>query len=96
MGGGGYHEHGGGGGMRMGPPAGRGGGFGDTTNHRYNLTLSLMAANVLNHVNPAGYTGILTSPEFAQPTTLNSGFGGFGGGYAANNRRLEFQMRFTF
>jgi hypothetical protein len=92
----GGHDRGGGGGMRMGPPAGRGGMFGDSTNHRYNLTLGLMAANVLNHVNPAGYTGVLTSPEFAQPTTLNGGFGGFGGGVAANNRRLEFQMRFSF
>jgi hypothetical protein len=96
MGGGHDHGPGGGGGMRMGPPAGHGGGFGETTNHRYNLTLSLMASNILNHVNPGGYTGILTSPQFGEPTTLNGGFGGFGGGPMANNRRLEFQMRFSF
>jgi hypothetical protein len=96
MGGGHDHGPGAGGGMRMGPPAGRGGGFGETTNHRYNLTLSLMVANILNHVNPAGYTGILTSPQFGEPTSLNGGFGGFGGGATANNRRLEFQMRFSF
>jgi hypothetical protein len=101
---------GGGGGMRMGPPAGRGGGFGETTDHRYNLTLSLMFNNFLNHVNPGGYTGILSSPQFGLPSTLNSGFGGGGpggggpgggggggfGGAVANNRRIELQMRFSF
>jgi hypothetical protein len=74
--------------------------FGDSTNHRYNVTLSLMVSNVLNHVNPAGYTGFLTSPQFAMPSSLNGGFGGGGfggpGGFVANNRRLEFQMRFNF
>jgi hypothetical protein len=96
---------GGGGGMRMGPPAGRGGMFGgESSDRRYNLTLSLMFNNVLNHVNPGGYTGILTSPQFGLPSTLNSGFGGGGmglgpGGFGptvANNRRIELQMRFSF
>jgi hypothetical protein len=103
FGGGGDHGgHGGGGGMRMGPAAGRGGMFGDSTDHRYSLTLSVMFNNVLNHVNPGGYTGILTSPQFGLPSTLNSGFGGGGpggggfGGAVANNRRIELQMRFSF
>jgi hypothetical protein len=56
-------------------------------------------------VNPGGYQGILTSPQFGQPPSLNSGFGGggagggiggFGGGTAANNRRIELQTRFSF
>jgi hypothetical protein len=89
---------GGGGGMRMGgPPMGRGM-FGDSTDHRYNVTVGVMAANILNHTNPASYTGILTSPQFGQPSALNGGFGGggMGGGSVADNRRLEFQLRFSF
>lgn len=111
-GGGGGGEHGGGrgpggggGGMRMGGGGGgRGGMFGgDASNRRYNLTISAMFNNVLNHLNPAGYSGVLTSPLFGQPTSVNTGFGGGpggggpgGGGGAANNRRIELQLRFSF
>ncbi|MGB7721341.1 MAG: TonB-dependent receptor, partial [Bryobacteraceae bacterium] len=96
----------GGGGMRMG--GGGRGGMGTTgasSEHRYTVTLSVMFNNILNHVNPSGYQGILTSPQFGQPTSLNSGFGGggggggvggFGGGNSANNRRIELQTRFSF
>jgi hypothetical protein len=93
-GGGGMRMGGGGGGRGMGGPMG-----GDTTEHRYNLTVSVMFNNVLNHVNPAGYVGNLNSPQFGQPTGLNGGFGGGPGGFGgtvANNRRIEFQTRFTF
>ena len=94
----------GGGGMRMGPPAGgRGMGGGELTEHRYNVTLSVMINNILNHVNPGGYIGNLNSPQFGMPTTVNTGFGGGGiggpgGGFggAANNRRLEMSLRFSF
>jgi hypothetical protein len=104
FGGGGDHgghggPGGGGGGMRMGAQGGggRGGMFGDSTNRRYNLTVSAMFNNVLNHLNPAGYSGVLTSPLFGQPTAINTGFGGGGfGGAAANNRRIELQLRFSF
>jgi len=86
---------------------GRGGMMTSTASaeHRYTVTLSVMFNNILNHVNPGGYQGILTSPQFAQPTSLNSGFGGggvgggiggFGGMSAANNRRIELQTRFSF
>ena len=71
-------------------------------NH-FNLTLSVMFNNVINHYNPGGFVGNLASPQFAQPTGINSGFGGGGGpggggpgGSTANNRRIEFQTRFTF
>jgi hypothetical protein len=96
----------GGGGMRMG--GGGRGGMGTTSvssEHRYTVTLSVMFNNILNHVNPGGYSGVLTSPLFAQPTSLNSGFGGggagggvggFGGMSSANNRRIELQTRFSF
>jgi len=100
----------GGGGMRMGGGGGGGrggmGGGGDLTEHRYNVTLSVMFNNVLNHVNPGGYTGNLNSPQFGQPTSVNTGFGGGGpggggpgggpGGSTANNRRVEMSLRYAF
>jgi hypothetical protein len=102
-GGGGPRGGGGGGGMRMGGGGGRGGmgGGGDTTEHRYNITLSVMFNNLINHYNPGNFIGNLNSPQFGQPTGINSGFGGGGpggggGGSVANNRRIEFQTRFTF
>jgi len=111
-GGGGPRGGGGGGGMSMGPQGGGrggmfGGGGGDLTEHRFNVTLSVMFNNILNHVNPAGYTGILTSPQFGLPSTINSGFGGGGlggpGGFGgpggpsvANNRRIEMSLRLNF
>jgi hypothetical protein len=91
--------------MRMGGGGGRGGrggGAADTTEHRYNVSLSVMFNNLLNHYNPGGFVGNLNSPQFGQPTGINSGFGGGGpgggggGGSVANNRRIEFQTRFTF
>jgi len=99
FGGGGF----GGGGGRGG--GGRGGFFnggGDTTEHRYNLTVGVGVTNILNHFNPGGYQGVLSSTQFGQPTTVNTGFGGGGfnggnaAGSAANNRRIELQARFSF
>ena len=74
----------------------------DTTEHRYNVSLSVMFNNLLNHYNPGGFVGNLNSPQFGTATGINSGFGGGGpgggggGGSTANNRRIEFQTRFTF
>ena len=100
---GGNYGGGGGGGMRMGPPSGGGrGGMmnAGATEQRFNLMLGVTATNFINHFNPAGYQGVITSPQFLEPTTVNTGFGGggVGGGGAgsANNRRIEFDMRFTF
>ncbi|HEY1217328.1 MAG TPA: hypothetical protein VGF03_00210, partial [Bryobacteraceae bacterium] len=95
----------GGGGMRGGGGGGRGMGgmFGDSTEHRFNLTLGVNFTNILNHFNPGGYQGVITSPYFLEPTSVNTGFGGGGwggpGGMAgstANNRRIDFQTRLTF
>jgi hypothetical protein len=72
---------------------------GGSTEHPYNVTLSVSAENLLNHVNPGGYQGTITSPYFLQSTSVNTGFGGGGpggGGGAANNRRITFGLRFTF
>jgi len=98
-----------------GPPPGGGGGpgggmgrmmgmGGDTTEHPYNVTLSVNFENLLNHLNPGGYQGVITSPYFLQATSVNTGFGGGGpggggpGGFggAANNRRIQLGIRFTF
>jgi len=84
----------------MGSGGGGRGGGGGTTDHRFNLTLGLNITNVLNHFNPAGYQGVITSPQFLDPTSVNTGFGGGGvaggGAGTANNRRIEFDSRFTF
>jgi hypothetical protein len=91
---------GGGGGGRGG--GGRGGGGGDTTEHRYNVTVGVNVTNILNHFNPGGYQGVLSSTQFGEPTTVNTGFGGGGfvgtnaAGSTANNRRVEMQLRFAF
>ena len=94
-GGGGRGGPGGGGGMRMGG-GGMRGMFGDGGNgeHRYNLTVSVSARNLFNHVNLGQPIGNLSSPQFGQSNTLAGGFGP--GGSTANNRRLDMQVRFTF
>lgn len=95
-GGGGGPGPGGGGGRRGsggfggGPP----GGFGESSNHRYNLTVSINARNVINHQNPNTFNGSLTSPYFFQPTNITGGFGAEA--TASNQRRIDLQLRFAF
>jgi len=101
----------GGGGPGGGGPGGRGGGRGGPggfggagmggmfggggTDKRFNLTLSVNARNLLNHVNEGDYSGNLTSTYFGRSNSLaTGGFGPPGG--ATNNRRLDFQIRFAF
>ncbi len=68
-----------------------------STNRRYDLTLSLTARNLLNHLNPGVITGNITSPLFGQANSLNSGPSGPGVfSENANNRRLEWQLRLAF
>jgi hypothetical protein len=86
-GGGGFGGFGGGGGRR-------GGGGGGSTVHRYNVTLSVNARNLFNHVNYAPPVGIIGSPFFLQETNIS-------GGFAAeqtptDNRRIDLQLRFQF
>jgi hypothetical protein len=91
-GGGGRGGRGGPGGIMGGP---MGGMFGNpTTNKRYNLTFSIQARNLLNHVNPGPINGIVTSPLFGESNSLAGGFGAFS--QSGNNRRLELQARFQF
>jgi hypothetical protein len=98
-GGGGPRGGPGGGGARGGPGGfvggpGLFGGGGGATGKRYNLTLSIQARNLLNHVNPGPINGIVTSPLFGESNSIGGGFGAFAEN--ANNRRFEFQARFTF
>ena len=60
-----------------------------------NVTFSVSARNLLNHTNLGTPIGTLTSPLFGTSNTL-AGFGGPGGGGEAGNRRIEFQLRFSF
>ena len=69
----------------------------------YNLTISVNASNIFNHVNPGAPVGNLSSALFGQSTNLSGGGisfggggGGFGGGGAANNRRIDVQLSFRF
>ena len=89
-GGGGRGGFGGGG---FGGPGGFGPG-GGSSSHRYNLTMSIQARNLLNHVNPGPINGILTSPLFGTSNTLAGGVGAFS--ESGNNRRVELEARFTF
>ena len=69
--------------------------FSDTpTSKRYNLTVSVSARNLLNHVNPGPIIGQITSPLFGEANQVAGGYGAFA--ETANNRRLELQMRFSF
>jgi hypothetical protein len=67
-----------------------------STSHRYNLTLALSARNVLNHVNPGPIIGNITSPLFGQANQVAGTPNGEGFFETANNRRLEWQIRFAF
>jgi hypothetical protein len=92
-GGGGSGGRGGGGGFGGGGPRGGGGG-GETTQHRYNLTVSINARNILNHENVNSPTGVMTSPYFLEATGIQGGYGAEG--TSSNQRRIDLQLRFAF
>lgn len=60
----------------------------------YNLTASVSARNIFNHVNPGPVIGDINSPLFGQSNAIAGGVGAFSGN--ASNRRLEFQLRLAF
>ncbi len=93
---GGYGGGGGFGGRGMGGPGG-GGLFGPGNNagaRRYSLTFSAYARNVLNNVNLGSPVGVIGSPLFDLSNSLGGVFGG--GGSQAANRRIDFQVIFSF
>ncbi len=63
------------------------------TDHRFNLTLSMSARNLLNSTNPGPVVGNLSSEFFGQSLSLANAFGPVSG---AGNRRLEMGLRFSF
>jgi hypothetical protein len=70
-------------------------GGGESTEHRYNLTVSLNARNLINHANLSTPVGALTSQlYFMQSTGIAGGFGPEA--TASNQRRLDLQLRFAF
>lgn len=98
-GGGGFPGGGGGGGHGGGFGGGGGGGGprfggGESTEHRYNLTLSVNARNILNHENLNTPNGAITSPFFGESLGITGGFGAEA--TASNQRRIDFQLRFAF
>jgi hypothetical protein len=87
-GGGGGGRGGGGGGGGMG---GFGGG-GDSSGHRYSLTLSASGRNIFNRVNLAPPVGNLSSPLFGESNALAGGI--FSS--ASANRRIDLIATFSF
>jgi hypothetical protein len=79
---------------------GRGGGIfgpGNTSTKRYNLTFSVYARNLTNNVNLGTPIGVIGSPLFDHSNSLGGVFGGGpGGGSQAMNRRIDFQVVFSF
>ena len=75
---------------------GRGGG-GDDDESPYTLEFSVQIRNLFNRTNKGTPVGNLRSPFFGEPTSLAGGFGfGGGGGTQAGNRRVEFEIEFSF
>lgn len=66
--------------------------------HRYTISLAASIRNIINHKNPGPIIGDITSPFFgeANQSAGATSFGGTGFLESANNRRLEFQMKFSF
>ena len=48
-------------------------GGGGAQNKRVQIEIFASAANLLNHVNPIGFSGVMTSPFFGQPTAAMPG-----------------------
>lgn len=93
---------GGGGGNRggMGGPFGGGGGNrggGDDEDSPYELEFSVNIRNIFNRTNKGTPVGNLRSPFFGRSLSSAGGFGfGGGGGQSAGNRRVEFEVQFSF
>ncbi len=96
-GGGGGGGRGGGGGIGPGGLSGNRGGPGrldQATSHRYNLTLTAYATNLLNHQNLGSPNGTLSSQFFGRSQSLANG--GFFGASTAGNRSVFLQAVFNF
>jgi hypothetical protein len=75
--------------QRVGGPGGAGDmlgmlGGGGAEDKRVRFELYVSAQNLFNHVNPIGFSGVMTSPFFGQPTAAMPG------------RRLDIGLRMGF
>jgi hypothetical protein len=76
--------------QRIGPGAGGAGDLlgglmgGGAENKRIRFEFYVSAQNLFNHVNPIGYSGVMTSPFFGLPTAAMPG------------RRIDLGMRVGF
>jgi hypothetical protein len=83
-------------GGRKSPANGFAGVFTAPGDRRYNLMFSMSIRNLLNHTNPGPIIGNISSPLFGLANQMAGGANGEGFSENANNRRLEFQTRFSF
>ncbi|HEY0426490.1 MAG TPA: TonB-dependent receptor [Pyrinomonadaceae bacterium] len=74
----------------------RGGGGGDDDESPYKLEFSVQIRNLFNRTNGGTPVGNLRSPFFGEPVSLASGFGFGGGGQSGGNRRVRFEVQFSF
>jgi hypothetical protein len=84
------------GGGRKSSPSGFAGVFTAPSDRRYNLMFSMSIRNLLNHTNPGPIIGNISSPLFGLANQMAGAVNGEGFSENANNRRLEFQTRFSF
>jgi len=68
----------------------------DDDEGRYKLEFSVQIRNILNRTNGGTPVGNLSSDLFGQPISLASGFGFGGGRQSGGNRRLRFEVQFSF
>lgn len=68
----------------------------DDDEGRYKLEMSVQIRNLLNRTNGGTPVGNLSSPLFGEPVSLASGFGFGGGRQSGGNRRLRFELKFSF
>jgi len=82
-------------------PSGSGGGqprpsAEDDDENPYKLEVSVQIRNLFNRTNGGTPVGNLQSSLFGEPVSLASGFGFGGGGQSGGNRRLRFEVKFSF
>jgi hypothetical protein len=80
-------------------PFGCGGGGqhgGDDDESPYKLEFSVQVRNLFNRTNGGTPIGNLSSSLFGAPVSLASGFGFGGGRQSGGNRRLRFEVQFSF
>ena len=79
--------------------AGSGGGkpaSADEDESPYKLEFSVQIRDLFNHTNGGSPVGNLSSQFFGEPVSLASGFGFGGGRQSGGNRRLRFEVQFSF